>query len=61
MTLRGLNHSTLIEHYFEYIKSYPWALNDISIVEYNTGRFFETRSDKINTVYNNQINVIELD
>ena len=61
MILRGLNHSTLIEHYFEYIKSYPWALNDISIVEYNTGRFFETRSDKINTVYNNQINVIELD
>lgn len=59
MTLRGLNHATLIEHYFEYIKSYPWALNDISIVEYNTVRFFETRSDKINTIDPKQINILD--
>ena len=46
--------------YFTHRGDLPWALNDICIVEYNTIRFFETKSDKINTIDTNQINVIEL-
>ena len=46
--------------YFTHRGDLPWALNDIRIVEYNTIRFFETKSDKINTIDTNQINVIEL-
>ena len=45
--------------YFSHRGDLPWALNDISIVEYNTVRFWETKSDKINTIENNQVNIIE--
>lgn len=56
----GLGEQTLIDYYLIHWKKTPWHLNTISIVEYNSIRFFETRSDKINTICNNQINVIEL-
>ena len=46
--------------YFRHRGDLPWALNDISIVEHNTIRFFATKSDKINTIDNNQINILEL-
>lgn len=45
--------------YFRHRGDLPWALNDISIVEYNTVRFLETKSDKINTIENNQVNIID--
>jgi len=45
--------------YFTHRGDLPWALNDISIVEYDTIRFFATKSDKINTIKNGQINIID--
>lgn len=36
-----------------------WCLDKITIIEYNTNRFFETRSDKIKTLDSNEINIID--
>ena len=54
----GLGEETLLDYYLLHLKNIPLHLNNISIVEYNTVRFFETRSDKINTIDNNQINIV---
>lgn len=56
----GFWEQTLIENYLIHWNKTPWALSNISIVEYNTIRFFETKSDKINTIDTNQMNILKL-
>ena len=56
----GLGESTLIDYYLIHRRDLPWGLNNINIVEYNTVRFFENKSDKINTINTSQINIIGL-
>ena len=48
-----------IGYYLRHRGDLPWGLNSISIVEYNTFRFFETKSDKINTIDPKQINILD--
>lgn len=48
-----------IGSYLRHRGDLPWGLNNISIVEYNTVRFFETKSDKINTIDHKQINIVD--
>lgn len=40
-------------------EKYAWGLNNISFIEYNSSRFFETRGDKINTIDPEQLNIID--
>ena len=60
MLSKGFSEKTLIDNYLISLEKRIWALNDIRIVEYNTVRFFETKSDKINTIDNTQINVVDI-
>lgn len=55
----NLAEARFIGYYLSDRRDLPWGLNDISIVEYNTVRFFETRSDKINTIDPKQINILD--
>lgn len=56
----GLGESTLIDYYLIHRRDLPWGLNNINIVEYNTVRFFENKSDKINNIDHTQVNILEL-
>ena len=47
-----------LEHMYSSEK-YAWGLNNISFIEYNSSRFFETRGDKINTIDPEQLNIID--
>jgi len=56
----GFGEQTLIDYYLIHWVKTPWHLNSISIVEYNTIRFFEMKSDKINTIDATQMNILKL-